>query len=132
MSYELAWEHLERMERGSNISLCALFTGLPVFDIREARKEVCRQNNKPNADAWGGQAFVQVFRFLGFNTDARFVKFDPNTDKPCIMRTVDPDVKGRWYAFVYNDGLVNNSYTLKEWQQYFPDLKITSMLQVWI
>lgn len=118
MKYELDWHRRERDNRW----FIGVLTGLPYDEIKAA----C-----PAGDCWGGQAFVMAFRKLGFNTTPRWVKFDPGTDKPCIIRTTS-EKKGYWHAWIYNDGLVNNSYTLEQFTKEFPEDRITSMLQVWI
>lgn len=120
MNYELDWDR-PSLEK-SNAWFIGVLTGLPDDEIFEA----C-----PNKELWGGQAFVKTFKKLGFNTSERFEKFDPETDKPCIMRTVSYQ-KGKWFAWIYYNGLVDNTYTLAQFREKWPRLRITSMLQVWI
>lgn len=131
-AYELAWEHLEEASKGNNFALVAVLTGLEIDDIKEVNIEVCRVNGISRyKTAWGGQHFIKLFRALGFNTNDRFVKFDPNTDKPCIIRTTSFQ-KGYWYAFIFDGKLVDNIWTLEQFHVRWKKLKITSMLQVWI
>jgi len=134
MKYELDWSHLEQASRPyySNRHLVSIFTGIDPYDVYDAQIEVCRLNKKSVSDAWGGQMFVKVFHFLGFNTSDRFIKFDPDTDKPCIMRCIIPGYHSQWWAFVYQDGIINNKWTIDQWQARHTNLKITSMLQIWI
>lgn len=121
-----------------NQSVISSLTGLDFEESDKVVKQVKRLS-------WSGQTYVQVFRKLGFNTNPRFIKYDPETPYPCIMRCVNHK-KGVWYLFMYHQGLVydihgnsfhlndpnevsnrNGSYILK-WY----GMKVTSMLQVWI
>jgi len=131
MTYELDWNRPHEKDLHDNFTLVGILTGLPKEDLIEAQKEVWRLNRRSLSKGWGGQSFIQLFRFLGFNTNNRFIKFDPDTDKPCIMRTTSFQ-KGYWYGFIYHDGLVNNEMALEDWKKCYKKLKITSMLQIWI
>lgn len=121
-----------------NQTAISTLTGLCFEEADQAVKKV-------NRKCWGGQTYVKVFQNLGFNTNPRFIKFDPATPYPCIMRCSNY-VKGYWYLFIYHDGIVydlfansfrlddkmhvskrNGSYFLKHY-----GMKVTSMLQVWI
>ncbi|MCY4781434.1 hypothetical protein ORI89_17375 [Sphingobacterium sp. UT-1RO-CII-1] len=121
-----------------NQSVISSLTGLNFDEADQAVKSVRRKS-------WSGQAYVKLFQNLGFNTNPRFVKFEPNTPYPCIMRCRN-DKKGYWYLFLYHDGVIydmhgnsfrlddpfnivfcNGSYFLKLY-----GMKVTSMLQVWI
>ena len=121
-----------------NHSAISSLTGLSFEEADQVVKDV-------NRKCWGGQTYVKVFQNLGFNTNPRFIKFDPATPYPCIMRCSN-HVKGYWYLFIYHDGIVydlygnsfrlddktyvskrNGSYFLKHY-----GMKVTSMLQVWI
>ncbi|CDS94493.1 hypothetical protein BN1088_1431980 [Sphingobacterium sp. PM2-P1-29] len=121
-----------------NQTAISSLTGLFFEEADQAVKDV-------NRKCWGGQTYVKVFQNLGFNTNPRFIKFDPATPYPCIMRCSN-HVKGYWYLFIYHDGIVydlygnsfrlddktyvskrNGSYFLKRYS-----MKVTSMLQVWI
>lgn len=94
---------------------------------------------------WGGQLYIKALQNLGFNTNPRFVKFNPETKYPCILRCRTHE-KGIWYLFYYCNGTVydwwgnsfeltditnvaciKGSYFLKQYQ-----MKVTSMLEVWI
>lgn len=121
-----------------NQSVISSLTGLDFDEADQAVKSISRKS-------WSGQTYVKVFQNLGFYTNARFVKFDPNSPYPCIMRCRNY-VKGYWYLFLYHDGIVydlhcnlfrlddpynvafrNGSYFLKNY-----GMKVTSMLQVWL
>lgn len=120
-----------------NQSVISSLTGLDFDESDKAVKEIKRK-------CWDGQTYVKLFQNLGFKTNPRFVKFDPNTLYPCIMRCRN-DKKGYWYLFLYHDSIVydlhgnsfrlddpynvairNSSYFLKLY-----GMKVTSMLQVW-
>jgi len=124
MKYELDWT---RVYENHHHETVAVLTGLPIEDIVAA---------SPTSEKWYGRDYVKTFYKLGFNTSERFIKFDPNTDKPCMIRAVEIDKeRSGWYSWVYYDNwIVENGacYTLEMWKQSFPQLKITSMLQVWI
>lgn len=103
-----------------------ILTGLPFHEIRL---------HAPTADYWRGRDFVALAAKLGFNTSERFIKFDPYTDKSCIMRCQREKETKHWYGWVYYDGFVysnGNRVRLAEWKVKFRDLRITSMLQIWI
>ena len=106
--------------------MIAILTGLPFDEIIQAA---------PDKKAWHSRDFIATFRKLGFNTSDRFIKFDEKTDKPCIMRTTS-DRKGYWYGWVYYDEMIyignHEGIYLDTWKKDYNDLKITSMLQVWI
>ncbi len=123
MNYEL---DTYRYHEDDNIRIIAVLTGLPDEEIIAA----CT-----NKELWGGQDFVRIFKKLGFNTNERFEKFDPDTDKPCIMRTTSFK-KRVWFGWVYYKGIVYgdalDQYTMEEWKKKWPRLKITSLLQVWL
>jgi len=121
-----------------NQSVITSLTGLDFEESDKAVKAVKRQH-------WSGQTYVQVLRKLGFNTNPRFVKFDPETPYPCIMRCTNHK-KGVWYLFLYHQGMVydiyGNSFHLKDSNEVsklngcfflkWYGMKVTSMLQVWI
>ncbi|RSK29861.1 hypothetical protein [Hymenobacter metallilatus] len=116
-------------------ALLATITGLPKAEIREKLPEPLRQ-----AKGWRGSSFGEVARLLGYNTTPRFVKWDPATPWPCILRVKVPEHwgwKGCWWALVYNQSEVydvarNQSYSLEHWQRIYPACRVTSMLQIWI
>lgn len=118
-------------------SIIATLTGLEIHEIRAITEKL------PNR--WGGQLYRKVFNKLGFNTNHRFMPFDPFSPYPCIMRAGDKNIDSGWYAFPYNDRVFYNrgeahalgACTKKIGGSYFitcfdKPLKITSMLQVWI
>jgi len=123
VKYELDWEGVRWCNlQYSNLRIIKILTGLSWEEIKLA---------SPDKDAWHGRDFISTATKLGFNTSERFIKFDKNTDKPCIMRTKS-DIKGYWWAWIYDGELVNNCWTFEEWQAEYPELKATSMPQIWI
>lgn len=119
-------------------STISTLTGLEFEEAKEAVK-------KMKTKRWTGQVYIKCFQMLGFNTNQRFIRFDPSTDKPCILRCRN-HTKGYWYLFYYNNGFIhdihgwrfslkdpesvsfkNGSYFLKDY-----GMKVTSMLEVWI
>jgi hypothetical protein len=105
-----------------------MLTGLGLGDILKVTGKITH---------WSGQTFVRVFHQLGYNCNQRFVKFDKQTPYPCMMRCNKVRVKENcWYGFVYYDGFVylvdEGKITWAEWNKLHPDLRVTSMLQVWI
>jgi len=121
-----------------NQSVISSLTGLDFDEVDQAVQSISR-------NSWSGQNYVKLFQNLGFNTNPRFIKFDPKTPYPCIMRCCNHK-KGYWYLFLYHDGVVcdlhGNSFRLddpyeviKRNESYFLKnygMKVTSMLQVWL
>lgn len=106
----------------------ATLTGLSFEEIYAVTKDVKR---------WSGSAYVKVFQRLGFNCNNRFVKFDKDTPYPCMMRCRKLRVKeSHWYGFIFYDGNIYFPYygtlTWAQWNDQYPNYKVTSMLQVWI
>lgn len=104
----------------------AILTGHDIITIRQA---------SPEKDAWSPRDFVKTFEKLGFNTSERFIKFNPETDKPCIIRMPDQVDKGHWFGAVYYSGWVYlGNYERWKIEQFLKanNLHVTSMLQVWI
>lgn len=123
--YEI--EHVVFINRYTESEI-AMLTGLDLDDILPVSEKVTR---------WTGSAYVKVFQKLGFNCNPRFKKFDKQTEYPCLMRCRNIRKKDPyWYGFVYYDGYVYDVYngpmTWAEWNHVYTNLKITSMLQVWI
>jgi hypothetical protein len=117
-------------------SMLATLTGLPKEEVYERLPEKYRKPGK-----WGGQGYVHSARALGYNCNPRFLKFDPATPWPCVLRVQVPDSwgwKGCWWALIYHQGEVydvadgGHTQTLTNWQSEYPDCRITSMLQVWM
>lgn len=119
-------------------STLSTLTGLDFGEVHNMVKSIGKKR-------WGGQLYIKALQNLGFNTNPRFVKFNPDTSYPCILRCRNKE-KGVWFLFYYCNGIVydwwgnsfqlNNkaevarirgSYFLKKYQ-----MKITSMLEVWI
>lgn len=106
----------------------AMLTGLSLVEILPITSKIKR---------WSGSAYVDVFRKLGYNCNAKFKKFDKNTEYPCLMRCNEiKRTSSFWYGFVYYDGFVYCVYEgkikLDDFLNFNSNLKITSMLQVWI
>ena len=107
----------------------AMLTGLTLEEILPVTSKIKR---------WSGSAFVKIFQQLGYNCNPRFKKFEKDTEYPCMMRSHNRFHKeGYWYGFVYYDGIVYDLYqdqkiTWAEWNECYPHLRVTSMLQVWI
>ena len=122
--YELDWT---RTHDNHHHQIIAVLTSLSIEEIISA---------SPKSNKWHGRDYVKTFYKLGFNTSERFVKFDPSTDKPCMIRAVEIDnERSGWYSWAYYDNCIVDDgvqYSLGLWTRYFPQLKITSMLQVWI
>lgn len=114
-------------------SQLATLTGLPKQEVSERLPEKYRK-----VGSWGGQGYVQCARALGYNCNLRFIKFDPTTPWPCIMRVQSPEIKNGWWALIYHQGQVYDvawpphRQPLAAWQAAHPDCRITSMLQVWM
>lgn len=110
-------------------TMVGLLTGLQLDEIKAA----CPKN-----DSWYTRTYIEVFHKLGFSTNPRFKKFDPETQYPVIMRCKEVGKEnGHWYGWIYYDGWVYSSYctveTFDEWIEYYgKDYRVTSMLQVWI
>jgi len=118
-----------------HLALLATITGLEKQEIfGKLPAELTR------AKSWRGRSFIEAACAVGFNVNPRFIKFDPATPWPCIMRVHVPDAwgwKGCWWALVYNQGIVydvstGNPHSLEWWQRHYPGCRITSMLQIWI
>ena len=125
MTYELDWTMYYPDD--SRVSAIAVLTGHEIEDILA----VC-----PKTESWRSSSFKEAFHQLGFNTNKRFMAFDPETIYPCLMRYKDSDIKGNyWYCRVYYHGRVyGNGYSVPfdYWIQDNPNCRVTSMLQVWI
>lgn len=110
-------------------SIVGLLTGLDLEEI----KAVCPKN-----DIWYTKTYLEVFHKLGFSTNPRFKKFDPETQYPIIMRCKKVgEENGYWYGWVYNDYKVYESsgaaFTFDQWIEFYATYyRVTSMLQVWI
>lgn len=125
MKYEI--EHIAYQNHYIESEI-AMLTGLELEEILTVSGKVAR---------WNGSAYVKTFRSLGYNCNPRFKKFDKETEYPCLMRTHRVRKKEKyWYGFVYYDGFVydfyNGKMTWAEWNHIYSDLRVTSMLQVWI
>ncbi|WP_400190679.1 hypothetical protein [Hymenobacter sp. B81] len=116
-------------------AMMATITGLSKGEIRERVPAQLL-----DAKRWRGASFREVAHALGYNVLPRFVKFDPATAWPCVLRIKVPEQwgwKGCWWALLYNQREVydvqrNQSYSLEQWQRIWPECRITSMLPIWI
>jgi len=121
-----------------NESVLSTLTGLEINEVHRLVKSIGKKR-------WGGQLYIKALQILRFNTNPRFVKFNPETPYPCILRCRNHQ-KGIWYLFYYCNGIIydycgnsfllinksqvaiiKGSFFLKQYQ-----MKITSMLEVWI
>lgn len=131
MKYELEIVNFEQTQQDGERywfeSEIAMLTGLDFDTIWEVTYCVKK---------WYGQMYVKIFRKLGFNTNLRWVKFDKNTEHPCMIRCKIPHNKNHWAGFVYYDGHVYHpeygKLTWAKFNEWWPNYKVTSMLQVWI
>ncbi|WP_392471354.1 hypothetical protein ACF3OC_08285 [Sphingobacterium cellulitidis] len=119
-------------------STLSTLTGLEFDDVHSFVKSIGKKK-------WGGQLYINALQNLGFNTNPRFVKFNPDTNHPCILRCRNHE-KGIWYLFYYCNGIVydvwDNSFELTDFTNvayikgsYFLknyQMKVTSMLEVWV
>ncbi len=114
-------------------SLLATITGLPKSEIWAKLPEHLQK-----ANSWRGHSFIEVARLLGYNCNRRFVEFDAKTPWPCILRCQTPDIKNGWWALAYANGQVYDVYGrphaqwFDDFMRRYPELKITSMLQIWV
>lgn len=123
--YEIEHANFEGHGFESEISM---LTGLGFDEIIKVTGKITR---------WSGRAFINTFQKLGYSCNQRFIKFDKNTPYPCMMRCHKIRVKeSYWYGFIYYDGFVYHvdagKITWALWNDWYPDLRVTSMLQVWI
>lgn len=130
MKYEIEIVNFEEeMQDGGfhSESEIATLTGLGWEDMYDITSKVKR---------WTGQAYIKTFRTLGFNCNTRWIKFDKNTEYPCMIRCKIPHDKHHWASWIYYDGHIydirEGKITWAKWNSWWPNYKITSMLQVWI
>lgn len=127
MKYELDYH---RYHPNDSYLWIAILTGLPFNEIIPA----CLKTGK--RDHWNGKRFIETFRLLGFNVNPRFIKFDPETEYPVIMRCQPKYKSSFWYGWIYYDGYIyesNKKYKFESWIEQFGErYRATSMLQVWI
>lgn len=138
--YEIESVNFGRYMHHENI--IGMLTGLPLDEINTALKKLGIIPPYPydfkSKDIWNTRDYLNTFHALGFNTNPRFKKFDPETKYPCIMRCKQRgEENGYWYGWVYNDNTVYDTHsqvcTFDQWIEiYKKDYRVTSMLQVWI
>lgn len=109
-------------------TLIGILTGLELSEIQAV---------SPKKDSWHTRTYLEVFHKLGFSTNNKFKKFDPETIYPCIMRCQSKPQTQYWYGWVYYDGWVYSTNctmsTFEEWIEFYGNhYRVTSMLQVWI
>lgn len=119
-------------------STLSTLTGLPFEEVHDMVESIRKKR-------WGGQLYIKAFQNLGFNTNSRFIRFDPRTTYPCILRCRN-HVKGYWYLFYFNAGVIYDCYgnqfelsdtynVINRKGSYFLKnygMKVTSMLEVWV
>lgn len=113
-------------------SLLATVTGLPKAEIWARLPEHLQ---KPGG--WRGSSFVEVAQLLRYNCNRQFKPFDARTPWPCILRCQSPSIKSGWWALAYANGAVYDPWResitwLDDFVRFYPEVKITSMLQIWI
>lgn len=134
-------------------ALIAMLTGLDCDEVWSRLPERLQKNC-----GWYGRDFVATFQQLGYDCSPRFIKFDPDTKYPCLLRfgpsprglvwrrnrkrreTGDPTAqltereKHWWSGWVYYDGLVYEPRYEGPWLFHTmpKDVRVTSMLQVWL
>jgi hypothetical protein len=123
--YELDWT---RIHDNHHHLVIAVLTGHSIEDIIAA---------SPTYDSWAPRDYINTFRKLGFNTNNRFIKFNPETPYPCLMRYTRTDIdEPYWYGSVYYDHKVDEGsarWAFDNWLKYHNGtIRVTSMLQVWI
>lgn len=138
--YEVEFVHSEPWPSQAMISM---LTGYPLEEILALTG---KKKGLPSRE------FIRCFRALGYNCSPRFVPFQADTPYPVLLRALGPTPAKRtsprtgklvapapdWYAAVYYDQVVYEPYwedgifPLKVYDQVFPDLRITSMIQVWV
>ncbi len=118
-----------RMHESGHINTIQILTGCEDEEILK---------HAPARDIWRTRDYIDTFHKLGFSTNPRFIKFDPETKYPVMMRYYRKDIKDRyWYSWVYYNGLIyfgqNIQCDFDEWVQANKEIvRVTSMLQVWI
>lgn len=131
MKYELEIVNFEQTQQDGEMywaeSEIAMLTGLDLDTIRQVTAGATRLY---------GQWWVETFRKLGFNTNMRWIKFDRKTEHPCMIRCKIPHDKHHWAGFIYYDDHIYHMHYGKlswaTWNEYWPNYRVTSMLQVWI
>lgn len=123
-------------------TIIGILTGLELDEINIALKKLKIIPAYPydfkSKDIWFTKDYLNTFHELGFNTNERFRKFDPETVYPCIMRCKRVrEENGYWYGWIYNNHWVYDTHgsvwTFDEWiDQFKKEYRVTSMLQVWI
>jgi hypothetical protein len=113
-------------------SLLATVTGLPKHEIWKRLPEHLKK-----LGGWRGSSFVEVARLLGYNCNRQFIPFNARTTWPCILRCQLPHIKNGWWALAYANGAVYNPSDssvvwLDDFIRWNPEVRITSMLQIWI
>lgn len=150
--YEIEHVHTAESEK-ERAALIAMLTGLEMAEVWTRLPARLRKDA-----GWYGRDFVATFRALGYDCSPRFVKFDPATKYPCLLRygpsarglvwarrrkrreSGDPTAqltereKHWWNVWVYYDGLVYEPRYPGPWLFHTMGdyIRVTSMMQVWI
>lgn len=154
LSQKYEVEHVQATEPEKECAaLIAMLTGLPLEEVW-AKLPARLQKHC----GWYSRDFSDTFRRLGYDCSPRFIKFDPDTKYPCLLRfgptarglvwrrawkrreTGDPTAqltereKHWWNVWVYYDGLVYEPRYSGPWLFHTMDkgVRPTSMMQVWI
>lgn len=87
-------------------------------------------------DGWRAKDFIQTFNKLGYQCDERFNKFKPDVDSPVLLRAKIFNDPSHWFVCVYCQGRCyipgDGIYSIEEFENKYHDLKITSMLRVFL
>lgn len=132
--------------------LLAVITGLPLSVVVEQVETAGLADDKIG---WTSGAMKRLVRQLGYQCPARFVPFKKNEQRPCLVRfspteewlrretirlrakTGDStqEAKSWWNIAAYHLGTIyspsESYFPLDRWQEYNPEIHITSMLPVW-
>ena len=135
MKYEVEWVRPEQEDQYLH-ALIATVTGLPLAEILAAHTK--------NGNRWYYRDIKALIRSLGFVCPPQFIKFDPATPYPALLRYSPTKeemrregIKSAWSSLLaYNDGHVmgdHGPYPIAEWQSFHEGhYRITSMLPVWM
>lgn len=127
MKFEI--DHIKETSRDTWMhSHLATLTGYSIEEISVHLKP---------SDRIHSRSIKKAVEALGFSCSKRFIKFDPKVENPCLMRAVDKGKSGgTWYPFPYYDDTVyfsnGTTLTLEGFLKHFPELRITTMLEIYV